>query len=422
MPQNGPGQVVVIGAGIIGACTAHALLDAGRQVTLVDPDRPGGAQAASYGNGGFLSPASSIPMSVPGLWRRVPGYLLDPSGPLTIRWRHLPRLAPWLIRFLRAGATQTRLHRTAGILAGLVGDGAARHMALAGSAGCPELIRQDGLIYAYETRAEFDDEAAFWQLRRYNGLRWRELSDEALWDFEPALRPLHRFAAVVDDGAHCTDPGAYVAALVGAAERRGARLVRARATGFTCSDGHLRAVRTNEGEQPCTAAVIAAGIDSADLAAQLGDAVPLVSERGYHVELPTGPGAPRRPVMPGRGKMANLPTRTGLRAAGQVELASTDAPPDWRRADILLDTLRRTYPDLTIDPSQVRRWYGHRPSTPDGLPVIGQATATPDVIHAFGHGHSGLVAAPITGAIVAALIGGTPPPLDPAPFAPARFR
>jgi len=106
-------HVVVIGLGIIGACSALALLADGHRVTIVEPDSPGGPQAASYGNGAWISPASVVPMSMPGLWRRVPGMLLDPLGPLTIRPAALPALTPWLIRFLMAGSTISKVERIA---------------------------------------------------------------------------------------------------------------------------------------------------------------------------------------------------------------------------------------------------------------------------------------------------------------------
>lgn len=124
-------HVVVIGAGIVGASTALELLNDGHEVTIVEPEQPGGRHAASYGNSGWLSPASIIPMSMPGLWRKVPGYLADPSGPLTIRWRHLVRLAPWLLRFMLAGSTGSKVERTARILASLLHDAPTRHAALA---------------------------------------------------------------------------------------------------------------------------------------------------------------------------------------------------------------------------------------------------------------------------------------------------
>ncbi|HAE46034.1 MAG TPA: amino acid dehydrogenase, partial [Tistrella mobilis] len=175
MSQTNETQAVVIGAGIVGVCAALALRQAGLAVTLVDPDEPGGEQAASYGNGAFITPASIIPMSVPGLWRKVPGYLLDRDGPLTIRWRHLPRLTPWLLRFLAAGMTTARVERTAAILSGLLHDAPDRHAALAAAADVPGLIERRGVLYVYPDRAAFAAEALSWRLRRTAGVVWREL-------------------------------------------------------------------------------------------------------------------------------------------------------------------------------------------------------------------------------------------------------
>ena len=127
--------------------------------------------------------------------------------------------------------------------------------------------------------------------------------------------------------------------------------------------------------------------------------------------------------MPADGKMANTPTDRGLRLAGQVELAKRDAPPDWRRVNILLRHARATYPLLreADDVRSVRQWMGHRPSTPDGLPVLGAASGCADVVHAFGHGHVGLACGPITGRIVADIVAGSKPGPDLAPYSPRRF-
>lgn len=416
-------HIVVIGAGIVGACTALALLKDGHRVTLLESHAPGGEQAASYGNGAFLSPASIIPMSMPGLWKKVPGFLLDPQGPFTIRWPYLLKLAPWLIRFVIAGATRAKATRTAGILATLLADAPARHLALAQANGLPELIRQDGLLYAYPDRETFAKEAFSWQLRRANGIHWKELEGAALHEFEPALDRRYTFAVLVESGAHCLDPGAYVRGLVHSFTSWGGELIQARAEGFTLRGGRLKSVITQHGAIVCDGAVIAAGIHSKVLAREAGDSVSLESERGYHVQIVQPASGPHLPVMPADGKMANTVTRGGLRASGQVELASVDAPPDWKRADILLHHLLKTYPGLGDDPSRlnISRWQGHRPSTPDGLPVIAKAAATPDIVHAFGHGHVGLASAPITGQIVASLFAGKSPPIDIAPFSASRF-
>jgi D-amino-acid dehydrogenase len=228
---------------------------------------------------------------------------------------------------------------------------------------------------------------------------------------------------LVEEGGHCLDPGAYVAALVRHAEALGARRQRVRATGFHIQAHRLRAVRTESGEINCDRAVIAAGARSRRLAAAVGDHVSLETERGYHALIEHPEAGPRHPIMPSDGKMSITMMAQGLRIAGQVELAGLEAAPNWRRAEILRDFALRTFPGLPRDllASRVRLWMGHRPSTPDGLPCIGPARATPDVVHAYGHGHVGLAAGAITGRLVADLVSGKPPVIDPAPYRPQRF-
>ena len=240
----------------------------------------------------------------------------------------------------------------------------------------------------------------------------------------PPLNPRYRFGVLVEAGAHCIDPGAYVASLVRHAVAQGATLVRARATGFDIADGKLRAVATDGGNIACDRAVISAGVWSKRLARAAGDRVSLESERGYHVVIADPEAAPRTPVMPSDGKMGNTVTSKGLRASGQVELAAINAPPNWKRAQVLLDHLRRTYPGLPKDipAARLSRWMGHRPSTPDGLPVIGRASACHDIVHAFGHGHVGLAAGPATAALVADVISGRTPTISLQPYSAARFR
>ncbi|MFC0407329.1 NAD(P)/FAD-dependent oxidoreductase [Roseomonas elaeocarpi] len=419
-----PRHVVVIGAGIIGAASAVELLRDGHRVTVVEPGDPGGPQGASYGNGCWLSVQSVIPPSGPGLWRKVPGFLRDPLGPLAIRWRYLPRVAPWLARYLLAGWTEARVARTAAALQPLLADGPALHRALAAEAGVEHLIHRNGDLYIYPDRAAFEAEAMSWRIRRALGIRWIELSAEELHQREPELSRTYSFGALVEAGGHCSDPGALVAALVRHAEGQGATLRRTRATGFRFEGDRLRAVRTEVGEIPCDAAVIAAGAYAKTLAAAAGDRVPLESERGYHAVLRDPEVSPRLPLMPSDGKMAITPTAGGLRCSGQVEIAGLAAAPDWRRAQILRDHLLRAFPALPRDlpADRVEVWMGHRPSTPDGLPVIARSRRSPDVVHAFGHGHVGLVSGPRTGRLVAQLLGGRAPEVPVEPFRASRFR
>jgi D-amino-acid dehydrogenase len=418
-------HVVVIGAGIAGAATAIELLRDGHRVTILEPGEPGGEQAASYGNGAWLSTASVVPVSMPGLWRKVPDYLRDPLGPLAIRWSYLPRLLPWLTRFLRAGSTIAKVEATARALRPLIADAPERHARLAAEAGVPELIERKGLLYIYPSRAEFEAEALAWRLRGDNGVRWIELNEDELRQREPVLDRRYTFGVMVEEGGNCTDPGGYVAALVRHARTRGAVLRRERAVGFRIEAGGLKAVRTDDGgEIGCDKAVICAGAWSKTLARAAGDRVYLETERGYHVMIADPGTGPRHPIMPSDTHTATTMTRGGLRIAGQVELAGLDAGPNWKRAEILRDYALSAWPDLPRDlpPERVKYWMGHRPSTPDGLPCIGPASGSADIVHAYGHGHIGLASGAMTGRLAADLVSGKPPVIDPAPYAPTRFR
>jgi D-amino-acid dehydrogenase len=417
-------RVVVIGGGVVGLASAIALLRDGHAVTIVEPGAPGGEQSASYGNGTLLNPSSVVPMSLPGLWKQVPGYLADPLGPLTIRWSYLPRLLPWLRRFVASGSSAAKVEATGRALRPLLADAPALHRKLAEDAGVGGLIARQGVLFAFPDRAAFEAEALSWRVRRENGTRWLELDADELRQREPSLDRRYSFGILVEENGQCRDPGAYTAALARHAAELGATIVQTDATGFRIEAGRLRAVQTRDGEVACNKAVIAAGAWSKALAREAGDRVPLETERGYHVVIENPVIEPRYPVMPSDGKMACVMTPAGLRLAGQVELAGLDAAPNWQRAEALLTFARKVFPGLPADTplDSVKVWMGHRPSTPDGLPCLGLASGCADVVHAFGHGHVGLTAAVTTGTVVADLVAGRLPAFDLTPYKAARFR
>ena len=191
-------HVVVIGAGIVGAACALELLRDGHRVTIVEPGEPGGEQAASYGNGTLLNPSSVIPMSSPGIWKKVPAYLSDPLGPLAIRWSYLPKVLPWLRRFLSAGSTPAKVAAIGKALRPLLIDAPERHRKLAEEAGAGDLITRQGVLFAFPDRAAFEAEALSWKVRRDNGVRWLELDEDELRQREPSLDRHYKFAVLVE--------------------------------------------------------------------------------------------------------------------------------------------------------------------------------------------------------------------------------
>jgi D-amino-acid dehydrogenase len=196
-----------------------------------------------------------------------------------------------------------------------------------------------------------------------------------------------------------------------------------RATGFRIDAGRLRAVVTADTEIACDAAVIAAGARSSSLAAAAGDSVLLETERGYHVMIAQPEAAPHTPMMASDCKVVATSMQDGLRVGGQVEIAAFDAAPNWRRADIVRKHALSMFPALPRDlpADRFRYWLGRRPSTPDGLPCIAYARSSRDIVHAFGHGHVGLVGSARTGRLVAQMLSGRTPEIALEPFAAQRF-
>lgn len=411
-------EIVVLGTGIVGVCAAAWLQRDGHRVTFVSPTPPG--QACSFGNGGSLSPSACLPVGMPGMWKQVPRWLRDPDGPLRIHPAYLPRLAPWLLRFLRASSRE-EVTRIAGALRGLLAPIFDCYGPLLAHAKAGHLVRRTGCLYVYSS----PEAAARWRwgmdLRRDLGVELRDVQADELAALEPDLRGRFRFGILAPENGSTLDPAALVKALHAQCVADGARSLATFATGFERAGDTVRAVRLASGELlPCDGVVVAAGAWSAPLARQLGTRVPLETQRGYHVTVQSSNLVLRHTVMASEANLMINPMAMGLRLAGSVEFAGLRRPPDYRRADVLLAQGRELFPHL--DASRTTRWMGHRPCLPDSLPVIGRAPRVANAWLAFGHGHVGMCAGASTGREVAHLVAGRAPQVDLAPFRAERFQ
>jgi glycine/D-amino acid oxidase-like deaminating enzyme len=412
--------VGVIGAGMVGVTTASFLLRKGHDVVLLEAGNPG--EGTSFGNAGCFNGSSVVPMSMPGIIRNVPKWLTDPLGPLVIRASYLPSLAPWLIRFIRAG-TRAKVAVQARALRTLLDQGIETLAPLVRDAGAQDLVQRAGHLSVYRSEANWLKDNAAWKLRADNGVSWDEFNADELRQLDPGLSREYVKGVLVRENGHTTNPHRLVNSLARAFERDGGRIERRRVIGFELENGSLVGIRCEDGTVRADAAVITAGIWSKTLAAGLGDRVPLETERGYHIMIRDPEVAPRMPVSDAEGKFVATPMELGLRLAGTVELAGLAAPPNWERARVLLRHAKRLFPALRDDYPQERlsMWMGHRPSLPDSLPVIGASRRTRDVVYAFGHGHVGMACSAKTGKTIAELVSGERPGIDIAPFDPKRF-
>ena len=410
-----PQTIVVIGAGICGLSSAIWLRRAGHHVTLIDRDYPGAG--ASYGNAGLLAEWAIVPVNTPGIVRSAAQILLAGQGPLFMRWTHLPRMMPWLLRFA-ANATDAKTRETARHLTHLVHDSVDQHRALTKGTIAEKWLASSDLGYVYKDRAAYDADHYGWSLKRDAGYVPEIFEGDAIREVEPMISPAHRCLAMLRGHGHVLNPGAYMADLAQVLQDEGGTYLQAEMRDVTLSDGRITQVMTDKGSLPCDRAVLSAGIWSKQLMAKLGLKTQLEAERGYHLQFTGASQKPRCPLMIQSGKFAVTPMEHGLRCAGTVELGGIDAGPSAAPVEMLKRKTAEVFPDLTYD--KVDEWLGLRPSTPDSIPLIGEIGGT-GVFAAFGHQHVGLTGGPKTGRWVADLISGRQPNQDLAAFSANRF-
>ncbi len=403
-------SVIVVGAGIVGVSCALYLQRDGHRVTLVDRDEPG--SGTSFGNAGGVVSTSCTPLATPRNLKAVPSMLFDPLGPLVVRWRYLPKLLPWLIRFLRESAPDRVEHNSRAIAALGAGSLDAWYDLLR-STRSEDLIKPLGWLKVYETEAGFAAAAFEREMMDRRGHRYEILNADELRQLEPALAPIYRHGYHQPDCAFIVNPKRAVDSLAAAFAAGGGRIERAEVTGFELN-GAARQVVTTAGPLETDAIVLACGAWSRGLARELGAAVPLETERGYHLMLPQPARSLNRPTNNGEHSFVLTPMEHGIRLASQVELAGLDAPPDYRRVRALLPQVKRMLPSLETTEQSV--WLGFRPTLPDSKPVLGASPRHRGVYFAFGHNHLGLTHGPVTGRIVADLVAGRDPGLDMAPY------
>jgi len=409
-------KVIIVGAGIVGICTALSLLEKGFQVELIDRDPP--AEGASHGNAGVVSPWTCVPQSMPGVWKNVPKWLLDPEGPVAIRWPYLPKFLPWAMKFL-AAANEAKLPAIADAMMVLNRpnvDLYRRHLEGTGHEG---LLSDSLYVHVYKSPTGADLSELGWRMRAARGVPLQVVNAGELHEIEPALSPDYQSAVLIKDQARALDPRGIGKALMEKALSMGATF---RQTGVNkiVPDGDSGwTLHTDEGEVMAKKLVIAAGAWSARLLAPLGIKLPLEAERGYHLIFQNPGITVNNSVMDTNGKFVASTMNAGVRCAGTAEFAGVDAAPDYRRARIFSSLSKRLFPDInTDDPVE---WMGRRPSFPDSLPCLGEVPGHAGLFSAFGHSHYGFGMAPNTGRVVAEVVSGATPNIDMAPYRIDRF-
>ncbi|MGE0315260.1 MAG: NAD(P)/FAD-dependent oxidoreductase [Lautropia sp.] len=383
-------SVAVIGAGIVGACLALRLAQRNARVALIDRDEPG--NGCSFGNSGAISESSVAPLAMPGILSSVPAMLLDRKGPLYLPLAHLPVALPWLAQFV-ASARPARVAQAAQALAALHLGAVERHTALAREVGVPELVARRGHLHLYPDAAALAKDAGGWALREQMGFRFARLARDEILALEPRVPPRYTHGVYLEDHATVLNPHRYVKAIIDAGVARGVRIERDEVKAIEPATPSASApARWLVHQGTCTNAfehvIVAAGMWSRPLLAPLGLHLPLESQRGYHVQYAGAERVVSRTVVLADRKVFVTPMEGGVRVGGTVEIGGTRRAPDWRRAALLEDIATEAFPML--EPITPTRWMGHRPCTPNSVPIVGAAADRPGLWIATGHGHLGL--------------------------------
>jgi D-amino-acid dehydrogenase len=409
-------DVVVVGAGIVGLAAAQKLRASGRAVTVIE--RGDIAGGASFGNAGAFAFSDILPLATSGKLRKVPGWLLDPLGPLSIPPAYFVTILPWLVRFWRAGWAD-RVRRSVAAQSAMMRLAASEMAAMVAAAGLGTMVRSDGSLELYETEAEFAASAPGWQARAEHGIGFEHVRGDRLAELQPGLAPRFVAGTFVPQWQTVSDPHRFATALADHLRGAGTRFLAGEVVAVAPEEAGVR-VRLADGQAlHAAAAVIAAGAWSKRLAAPLGDRIPLETERGYNTTLPPDAFDLRRQLIFGGHGFVITPLSTGIRVGGAVELGGLDLPPNYARAEAMLTLAKRFLPGLAT--AGGRQWMGFRPSLPDSLPAIGPSRASPHIVHAFGHGHLGLTQSAATGRLVTDFLCRQAPAIDVAPFSPQRF-
>lgn len=403
-------EVVVVGAGVIGLSIALAAQARGMKVRVIEREAP--AAGASAGNAGAFAFPDILPLASPRIIRQAPKWLLDPLGPLSVPPRYAHRIAPWMLRFWRA-SWPDRLRSSTVAQAAMMQLAQETLEPFLERVGLTHMLRREGQLQVYEGEREFKASLEGWKAREKAGIPFKHLKGEEIAEYQPGLAPRFTHATFTPGWATIDDPKDYVLAL---AER------------FKADGGEIEiapvealfpgAVKTSAGIRKGRV-VLAAGAFSHHLARTVGVKIPLETERGYNTTLPDDAFDLRMHITFGGHGFVISRLRSGLRVGGAVELGGLDLPPNYARADAMLNKAKSFLPGLKT--SGGKQWMGFRPSLPDSLPAIGPLPSYPEILCAFGHGHLGLTQSTATAEIVADLLEGARPKIDLQAFSPARF-
>ena len=407
-------RIGIVGAGIQGVSNAIFLQKKGFDVTLFDRDEPG-SPAASYGNAGHFSPYASLSLNRTDILADVPAMLLSSTGPLALKWNYVPKMIPWFIKFI-LNTSKNKMMHTAKYMHQILDLALPAYDELFDEIKLEGLVENKGILYIWNDKDLKSRELEI-NVRDELGVKQQLVNKKEIHDLEPHIKPFYHGGVYYPYARHARNPKKILLKLFELFLQKGGKFEKLNIDSIKFEDDKP-VFKTDQKEFKFEKIVIACGAFSKKLTDNLGEKIPLDTERGYHVHYKDVDHLLKRPVIFLDRGFGMTPMNQGLRAVGTVELGGFDNPISKKRIDYIVKCAKELLPDLGKHEDE---WLGFRPTLPDFLPILGPSLKNKNIIYAFGHQHLGWTLGAITGKIISKIVAGEKTNLNLTPYSSKRF-
>ncbi len=418
MENNKCKSVGIVGAGIQGVCIGLQLIKKGIPVTIFDRQDPlsNEFKPASYGNAGHFSPYAVLQFNRPDILSDVPKMLLSSYGPLALKWNYVPKLLPWFLNYLKSFNKKSMLH-TAKYMHQILNLSNDAYEEIFQEIDTKNLVERNGIIYVWTNKNIKSRELEI-KVRKDLGIEQKILTKKEILELEPNLEPIFDGGVIYESAMHARDPHGILKEIFKLFLRKGGKFIQDNIKNIKQINLNETSISSDNKAYVFEKSVIASGAFSKNFTDQLGEKIPLDTERGYHVHFKNMEHLISRPVIFLDRGFGMTPMNQGLRAVGTVELGGLKNPLSKKRIDYIIRCAKELLPQLDKHEDE---WLGFRPTLPDFLPIIGPSLKNKNIIYAFGHHHLGWTLGAVTGKIVSSIVAGEKTNLDLSPYSSKRF-